>query len=321
MDCARLAEALAGARGRQEIFRRALAALEEAGVIRCGEAYWVGENLSLSQMQACRTTCPLVAHSRHLAQEALRRKEAVEEGPFLALPVHQGERVVAVLVLSLEEGQKPPEALPALLQLALRRPGLELAGKLLSAQEEERRRVGRELHDGVGSLLTAALLTLKVAEKRPEKLPEARARVAEALEEVRRLSRELRMPLLDDLGLKEALQRYLEEYGKSGLQVEARLDLPPLPKEKEVALFRVVQEALTNVLRHAHAQRVRVELWRDGDRLFGVVEDDGMGFDPEKTPPSVGLLGMQERVQSLGGSLHLRSCPGHGTRVEFGVPL
>lgn len=321
MDCLRLAEALLEARGRQEVFRRALAALEEAGVIRCGEAYWVGEGLSLFQMQACRTTCPLVAHSRTLAEEALRRGERVEEGPFVALPVRQGAKTLAVVVLSLKEGQKPAEALPALLLLALKRPGLELAGRLLTAQEEERRRVGRELHDGVGSLLTAALLTLKVAEKRPEKLPEARKRVAEALEEVRRLSRELRIPLLDDLGLKEALARYLETYAKNGLKVEAHLEVPPLPKEKEVALFRVVQEALTNILRHAKAQRVRVRLWREGDRLFGVVEDDGVGFDPEKTPASVGLLGMQERVQSLGGSFLVHAAPGQGTRVEFGVPL
>ncbi|GLV47502.1 hypothetical protein TJA_06730 [Thermus sp. LT1-2-5] len=321
MDCARLAEALTGARGRQEVFRRTLAVLEEAGLIRCGEAYWVGEGLTLFQMQACRTSCSLVAHSRRLAEEALQRREKVKEGAFLALPVRQGEKVLAVLVLSLAPGKRVPEALPSLLLLALRRPGLELAGRLLAAQEEERRRVGRELHDGVGSLLTAALLTLKVAERRPEKLPEARARVAEALEEVRRLSRELRLPLLDDLGLKEALQRYLEDYGKGGLQVEARLEIPPLSKEKELALFRVVQEALTNVMRHAQAQRVRVALWRDGDRLFGVVEDDGRGFDPSQISPSVGLLGMQERIQALGGTLLVQSAPGEGTRVEFGVPL
>ena len=321
MDCARLAEALSGARGKQEVFRRALAALEAEGIIRCGEAYGVGEGLKLYQMQGCRTTCPLVAHSRALAEEALQRGEKVVDGPFVALPIRQGEKTLAVLVLSLAEGQELPEALPALLLLALKRPGLGLAGRLLGAQEEERRRVGRELHDGVGSLLTAALLTLKVAERRPEKLPEARARVAEALEEVRRLSQELRMPLLDDLGLDEALRRYLEGYRRHGLEVEARLQVPPLPKEKEVALFRVVQEALTNVLRHARAGRVKVELWPEGDRLFGLVEDDGVGFDPESTPPSVGLLGMQERIQGLGGSLVLRSAPGQGTRVEFGVPL
>ncbi|MFN4071182.1 MAG: sensor histidine kinase [Thermus caldifontis] len=321
MDCGGLAEALVGARGRQEVFRRALAALEEAGVIRCGEAYWVGEGLSLFQMQACRTTCPLVARSRTLAEKALKRGEKVVDGPFVALPVRQGGRVLAVVVLSLKENQNPPEALPALLLLALKRPGLELAGRLLTAQEEERRRVGRELHDGVGSLLTAALLSLKVAERRPEKFPEARKRVAEALEEVRRLSRELRMPLLDDLGLKEALLRYLEEYRNHGLEVEAHLEIPPLPKEKEIALFRVVQEALTNVLRHAQARRVSVRLWQEENRLFGVVRDDGRGFDPETTPPSVGLLGMQERIQSLGGSFALHSRPGQGTEVEFGVPL
>nr|WP_279232141.1 sensor histidine kinase [Thermus albus] len=312
---------MAEARGRQEVFRRALTALEEAGVIRCGEAYWVDEGVSLFQMQACRSTCPLVARSRLLAQEALKRGTPLQEDSFVALPVRQGEKTLAVVVLSLKEGQAIPEALPALLLLALKRPGLELAGRLLIAQEEERRRVGRELHDGVGSLLTAALLTLKVAEKRPEKLPEARKQVAEALEEVRKLSRELRMSLLDDLGLKEALLRYLEEYRKHGLAVEVQLDLPPLPKEKEIALFRVVQEALTNILRHAQAQRVSVRLWPEGDRLFGRVEDDGRGFDPERTPASVGLLGMQERIQNLGGSLILHSRPGQGTRVEFGVPL
>ncbi|TBH21424.1 sensor histidine kinase [Thermus thermamylovorans] len=321
MDCTRLAEVLSEARGRQEVFRRALTALEEAGVIRCGEAYWVGESLSLLQMQACRANCSLAPWSRALAEEALRQGTRVERDGFVALPLRQGSRTLAVLVLKLELGQKIPEALPALLLLALRRPGLELSGRLLWAQEEERRRVGRELHDGVGSLLTAALLTLKVAERRPEQLAEARRRVAEALEEVRRLSRELRMPLLDDLGLKEALKRYLEEYRKGGVEVEAHLEIPPLPKEKEVALFRVVQEALTNTLRHAQAQRVQVRLWREGDRLFGVVADDGVGFDPEKTPASVGMLGMQERIQGLGGSLLVHSVPGQGTRVEFGVPL
>ena len=149
MDCARLAEALSGARGKQEVFRRALAALEAEGIIRCGEAYGVGEGLKLYQMQGCRTTCPLVAHSRALAEEALQRGEKVVDGPFVALPIRQGEKTLAVLVLSLAEGQELPEALPALLLLALKRPGLELAGRLLWAQEEERRRVGRELRDVV----------------------------------------------------------------------------------------------------------------------------------------------------------------------------
>ncbi len=321
MDCAELAEALAKAQTREEVVRRALALLEEKGLIACGEAYWVGEGLRLFQMQACRTQCPLLSRSRELAEEALAQGRPVAQGSLLALPVGPRERPLVVLLLSLKEGARVPEALPALLFLALKRSGVGQAARFLKAQEEERRRVGRELHDGVGSLLTAALLTLKVAEKRPEKLPEARAQVAEALEEVRKLSQELRMPLLDDLGLEAALRRYLEEYRKNGLEVEADLRVPPLPKEKEVALFRVVQEALTNVLRHARARRVRVALWPQEERLFGLVEDDGQGFDPGRTPPSVGMLGMQERVQSLGGSLHVRSAPGQGTRVEFGVPL
>ncbi|MGC8903960.1 sensor histidine kinase [Thermus sp.] len=322
MDCTELAWALAEAGTREEMVRKTLRLLEEKGIIRCGEAYWVGEDLRLFQLQACRAACPLVDCSRHLAEAAATTGGPVEKDTLLALPVAPpGGKPLVVLVLSLEAGMRPPEALGALLLLALKRSGLGQAARLLRAQEEERRRVGRELHDGVGSLLTAALLTLKVAERHPARLPEARERVAEALEEVRRLSRELRLPLLDDLGLQEALQRYLEEYRKSGLKVEARLEVPPLPKEKEVALFRVVQEALTNAMRHARAQRVRVALWTKGDRLFGLVEDDGVGFDPEKTPPSVGLLGMHERVQGLGGSLHLHSAPGEGTRVEFGVPL
>jgi signal transduction histidine kinase len=321
MDCVELAEALLEAPTREEVVRRALAFLEGKGLLRCGEAYWVGEGLHVFQMQACRTSCPLVEHSRALAEKALSTGRPVAQDSLLALPLGRGGRPLLVLVLSLEEGARLPEALPALLLLALKRSAMGQAARFLRAQEEERRRVGRELHDGVGSLLTAALLTLKVAEKRPEKLPEARAQVAEALEEVRRLSRELRMPLLDDLGLEEALRRYLEEYRKNGLEVEANLRVPPLPKEKEVAIFRVVQEALTNVLRHAKARRVRVALWPEGERLFGLVEDDGQGFDPRETPPSVGLLGMQERVQGLGGSLLVRSVPGQGTRVEFGVPL
>ena len=101
MDCARLAEALSGARGKQEVFRRALAALEAEGIIRCGEAYGVGEGLKLYQMQGCRTTCPLVAHSRALAEEALQRGEKVVDGPFVALPIRQGEKTLAVLVLNI----------------------------------------------------------------------------------------------------------------------------------------------------------------------------------------------------------------------------
>ncbi|WP_018461787.1 sensor histidine kinase [Thermus oshimai] len=320
MDCTPLAQALLRARTRQESLRLALEALEAMGVIRCGEAYWVTEGLRLVQLQSCRKACLLVERSRALAEQALAGERA-EEGPLVALPIRDEGRTLAVLVLSLEEGEKVPEALKPLLLLALKRPSLEASSRLLLAQEEERRRVGRELHDGVGSLLTATLLTLKLAERHPERLPEVRAQLAQALEEVRRLSRELRMPLLDEFSLEEALRRYLEGYRRQGLQVEARLAVPPMDKVKEAALFRVVQEALTNVLKHAGAKRVRVELLAEGERLFGVIEDDGKGFDPHKTPPSVGLLGMQERVQALGGSLFVHSQPGEGTRVEFGVPL
>jgi len=321
VECLELAQALAQTQSRHAALRAALAHLHRTGRIRCGEAYVVQQGLRLVQMESCQVSCDLMGVSRRLAEEAVARKDRVREGGFLALPVLAQGRPVAVLTLSLEPGQAPPECLEPLLSLALGRPGHELASRLLFAQEEERRRVGRELHDQVGSLLTAALLSLKVAEKNPTHLREAREAVQAALEEVRRLSRELRIALLDDLGVKAALERYAEEFRKRGLEVQLQLDLPPLSREQEVALFRVVQEALTNTLRHARAQRARVRVWQAEGRVFGEVEDDGLGFDPAQTPPSVGILGMQERVQALGGSLSVESAPGRGTRVSFGFPL
>ncbi len=319
MDCLGLAQALAQAYGHREALARGLDFLRREGYIRCGEAYWVGRGLRLVQLEACREACPLAHALLPLAQKALETRGPIEAEGALALPIQAQGRVLAVLVL---HALRPlPTCLEPLLLLALRRPEADLAARLLFAQEEERRRVGRELHDQVGSLLTAALLSLRMAEKNPLRIQDAREAVQEALETVRRLSKELRIPFLEDLGLQAALERYAEELRGRGLEVELDLDLPPLSPEASTALFRVVQEALTNVARHARAQRAWVRIRTQGDRVHGEVGDDGQGFDPRATPASVGILGMQERVRALGGSLLIESQPGQGTRVRFAFPL
>ncbi len=319
MDWTALAQNLAKAQGPREVLAEALAYLRHQGYIRCGEAYWVSRGMRLVQIEACREACPAAQKVGELARKAVTGRGPLEEEGLLAVPIHAHGQALAVLVVHPE---KPlPACLEPLLLLALRRPEADLAARLLFTQEEERRRVGRELHDQVGSLLTAALLGLKMAEKNPARLSDAREAVQKALEEVRRLSKELRIAFLDDLGLKAALERYAEEHRSRGLDVELALDLPPLAEEAETAVFRVVQEALTNVARHAGANKAWVRVHAREGRVFGEVVDDGRGFDPETTPPSVGMLGMQERIRNLGGSLQVESRPGAGTRVSFAFPL
>jgi signal transduction histidine kinase len=201
--------------------------------------------------------------------------------------------------------------------------------RVVEAQELERRRLARELHDETGQALTSILLALRPLEGALEK-PENRAAAAElrelvvaTLQDVRRLAVELRPKVLDDFGLVPALERLTDSFGEqTGLEVdfESRAGAERVPAEVETAIYRIVQESLTNVVKHAHAQRVSILVMRRDGALTAVVEDDGRGFDTGETGDGFGLEGMRERVALLDGRLAVESGEA-GTTLVAEVPL
>jgi signal transduction histidine kinase len=203
--------------------------------------------------------------------------------------------------------------------------------RVVQAQELERRRLARELHDETGQALTSILLGLKPLEEALTEHParasltELREHVVAALQNVRRLAVELRPAVLDDFGLVPALERLTDAFAEqSGIRVDfhSALGEARLPSEVETALYRVVQESLTNIAKHANAGSVSVSLARRESAVAAVIEDDGGGFDP-RTPreEGVGLLGMRERLALIDGKLEVESRPGAGTTVVAEVPL
>ena len=197
--------------------------------------------------------------------------------------------------------------------------------RIVAAQELERQRLARELHDETGQALTSILLGLKQLEgaESPEAVAALRELVVATLQDVRRLAVELRPKVLDDFGLVPALERLTSGFAEhTGIAVdlEASAITERLPREVETAIFRIVQEALTNVVKHAHAQRVSVLVTRTDGRIKAVIEDDGTGFDPAATDGGVGLIGMRERIELLDGSLVVETSPTSGTTVAAEVP-
>ena len=200
-------------------------------------------------------------------------------------------------------------------------------------QEDERRRLARELHDGIGQNLTALKhrLALVATELSPEqdalrgKVEAAIGLCATTLEDTRELSRLLRPPILDDLGLEPALRwlaRSLRESG--GPEVELDIDaLPALDDDLQTLLFRVAQEALNNTAKHAHASQALLQLRQRGNELQMLIEDDGRGCDPALALRSggSGLGGMRERLRLYGGRFELRSTPGGGTQLLASILL
>lgn len=214
-----------------------------------------------------------------------------------------------------------------------------LARSVWTVQEEERRRLARELHDGLGQVLTALANQLQRIhdDARAQENLGLKQRLADALEmtrgalrDTRELSRLLRPTLLDDLGLDAALSwlvRTLGERTDLGLRYQSELSEQRLETEIETLVFRITQEALTNVLRHARAATGSVQLWRDETGLHLCIEDDGCGFDPELLDDPAhggdhsGVRGMRDRARLFGGQLEVHSRPGLGTRVQLDLPL
>jgi signal transduction histidine kinase len=203
--------------------------------------------------------------------------------------------------------------------------------RVVQAQELERSRLARELHDETGQALTSILLGLKPLEEALAEHParaalvELREHVVNALQDVRRLAVELRPAVLDDYGLVPALERLIDAFGEqSNVRVDfhSALGETRLPSEVETALYRVVQESLTNIVKHAHATRISVTLARRETGVAAVIEDDGAGFEPRTVREGgVGLLGMRERLALIDGRLEIESRPGAGTTIVAEVPV
>jgi PAS domain S-box-containing protein len=211
-----------------------------------------------------------------------------------------------------------------------------LSQRLVEAQEAERRRVSAELHDEAGQALTALKISLELmqsdlppgSEAVRQSIREAMLLTEQTMEQLRLLARGLRPPALDAVGLNSTLEDYCRDFARvTRLAVDySGAELPALPDAAMITLYRVVQEGLTNVARHARASRVWVTLRQDANQVSLSVEDDGQGFDREAAEPAadyawgIGLLGMQERLELLGGRLEVTSRPGRGTRLVARIP-
>jgi signal transduction histidine kinase len=261
----------------------------------------------------------------------------VQRQPWTLIPIDEGallalwrarrasesflQGVAEVTALAVQRGRLHAHLLEQELQ---RRRALQA---LLGAQEEERKRIARDLHDQIGQPLTAIALGIDRLQESPD--PQAltglRSLAVETLDDVRRIALALRPALLDELGLAAALQRFgRDQQARYGVPVNVLVQLPQrLPPVEETVLYRVAQEALTNVVRHAGAEQVSVVVTQAGGGVRLVVEDDGVGFDPERISgtQSLGIAGMRERLELLGGDLRLETAPGAGCTVHARIPL
>ncbi len=206
------------------------------------------------------------------------------------------------------------------------RVGREAVRALLQGQELERRRLARELHDETGQALASVRLGLKELESKvgADALVMIRELVGSALEDVRRLTVELRPPALDDFGLAPALERLTAVISeKSGIEIQLNVHAPlALPPEYETALYRIVQEALTNIVKHADATSVSIIVASAPGTVRAVIEDNGAGFDARQVRDgALGLVGMRERVSLLGGRFEVESAPGAGTTLVAELPV
>jgi signal transduction histidine kinase len=212
----------------------------------------------------------------------------------------------------------------------------ELLRKVIAAQEDERKRLARELHDETSQTLSALAMKIETAlgawpaEASRERLVEARQLTVRTLEELHRLIFDLRPSVLDDLGLVSAIRWYAERHLEPrGIAVRCEFSGfgSRLMPELETALFRVTQEAITNIAKHSGAETVLIQCLQRDDRISIEIEDDGKGFVPANLPPpaarerGLGLLGMRERVELFGGTIELDSAPGSGTRIAISVPV
>lgn len=201
----------------------------------------------------------------------------------------------------------------------------EMMVKVMEIQEEERRRISRELHDGVGQSLFSLLIRLDRLMAEHEELPELktlRADVSAMMEDVRGMAWELRPSVLDDLGVVPAIRTYADNYAEHfGIRIKLSLELKSrLGPLKETAVYRVIQEALTNIAKYANVTEAEVSVLETETEVLVRVADRGTGFDRTRGGNGVGLFSMEERANSVGGRLEIVSAIGEGTEVLFTVP-
>lgn len=215
-----------------------------------------------------------------------------------------------------------------------------VSARLLEIQESERRRIATDLHDVLGQSLTMIKISLDeslllLAGNEPEVAAESLRRlipkVKEALGEVRRVAMDLRPSILDDLGILATLSWFFREFGTVCQDMEVEKDFgieeENVPVPLKITIFRIIQEATSNIVKHAHASRIRVSLKKAGDALHLSIEDDGVGFDAAETAnycpldKGLGLLSMKERAKLSGGRYELVSALGQGTRISVSWPL
>ena len=313
---------------------RHLAVLQESGLVRPDPASTNGRVFSLDRQKAAMLNASFVS--------VLGRAGSAE--PAAAAPPQPDEALLVVLPETPEACTRCQNASFILqvldtldqslvkarqYQVRLR----QMSSQVLTAQEEERKRIARELHDDTAQALTSVLVRLRLLERSAgdERLragiTELRDLTGDTLEGVRRMAIDLRPPMLDDLGLEAALQAFVQDFSHRW-PVKAKFTggrLGRLPLDVELVLYRIVQEALSNVAKHANASGVEARLTRRGRSLRLVIEDDGCGFDVEAAKSSrgsgLGLFGMEERLALIGGSVLVESAVGRGTRISVEAPL
>ena len=260
-----------------------------------------------------------------------RREFRSHQSRMLAVALSLGVLVAAASILRISRLERRAEEQRRRTERAeqeLRR----LSQQLVKAQEEERKSISRELHDQVGQMLTALRMELADLEQLREGpgekfqagVRETKQLAEQAMHVVRDLAMGLRPSMLDDLGLAPAVQWQAREFSRrSGVPVDLEMDggLDRLPDSHRTCVYRVVQEALTNCARHAHAKSVRVAIHGSESRISLTIQDDGVGFAPENRSSGLGLIGIEERVRELGGSLAIFSQPQKGTLIRIGIPL
>jgi signal transduction histidine kinase len=218
-------------------------------------------------------------------------------------------------------------------ELAVNRDELrKLSQGLVATQESERKQLSRELHDEVGQILTALRMevgNLGDLHRQGSAAFQERQRSAEqlgdtALQAVRDISMGLRPSMLDDLGLEPAIRWQVRDFSRrTGVDVDVRIqgNLDSLPEKHRIHAYRIIQESLTNIVRHAHARKVLITAHQSPARLMITIKDDGEGFDLARKSGGAGLLGIQERVQELDGRCEIRSETSHGTVVHVDIPI
>ena len=279
--------------------------------------------------------CPL--------EEAVRNRQAVERealdqksGRWIRSAIYptgkltpDGSRILFHMVSDITDRKQAEEQLQA-----SREQLRSLSAHLESVREEERKSMAREIHDELGQILTALKIDLSsLTEGSTEeqqlllgKVKSMNELIDMAIETVKRISAELRPPILDDLGIAVALEWQAEEFNKR-TQIKCEFTSKPkdlvLDSDRSTAIFRIFQEALTNVARHSNASRVKAVLTKETDKIVLTIKDNGKGIEKKQIgdPKAFGIIGMRERARFLGGEVRVNSAPGKGTSITVSIPL